>query len=35
MVIEKILTYLDAKGAAPEATWPPTCRAPAQAGLFQ
>jgi hypothetical protein len=32
-VIEKILTHLDAKGAAPEASRPP-CRAPPQAGLF-
>ncbi len=33
-VIEKILTHLDAKGAAPEATRRPPCRAPPQAGLF-
>ena len=33
-VIEKILAHLDAKGAAPEATRRPPCRAPPQAGLF-
>ena len=33
-VIEKILTHLDAKGAAPEASRRPPCRAPPQAGLF-
>ncbi len=33
-VIEKILTHLDAKGAAPETSRRPPCRAPPQAGLF-
>jgi len=33
-VIEKILTHLDAKGGAAEATRRPPCRAPPQTGLF-
>jgi hypothetical protein len=33
-VIEKILTHLDAKGVAPEASRRPPCRAPPQTGLF-
>jgi hypothetical protein len=33
-VIEKILTYLNAKGAESEATWRPPSRAPPQGGLF-
>ena len=33
-VIEKILTHFDAKGSAAEATRPPPCRAPLQAGRF-
>jgi len=33
-VIVKILTQLDAKRAAPEATRRPPCRAPPQTGLF-
>ena len=33
-VMEKILTHLDAKGAALEATRRPPRRAPPQAGLF-
>ena len=34
VVIEKILTHLDAKGGAAEATWRPPCRAPPPAGVF-
>ena len=34
VVIEKILTHLDQKGAAAEAFRQPRCRAPPQAGLF-
>ncbi len=34
MVIEKILTHLDAKTAEPEAPRRPPCRAPPQASLF-
>ena len=34
VVIEKILTHLDGKGAAAEATRRPPCRAPPQTGLF-
>ena len=34
VVIEKILTHLAAKAAAPEATRRPPCRAPPQTGLF-
>jgi hypothetical protein len=34
VVIEKILAHLDAKGAEPEATWRPACRAPPLRGLF-
>jgi len=34
VVIEKILTQLDAKGASAEATRRPPCRAPPQTGLF-
>ena len=33
--IEKILTYLDTKGAASEASRRPPCRAPPQTGLFE
>ena len=33
-VIEKILTHIDVKGAAPGASRRPPCRAPPQAGLF-
>ncbi len=35
LVIEKILTRLDAKGGAAEATRRPPCRAPPSAGLFE
>ena len=34
VVIEKILTHLEAKGGAAEATRRPPCRAPPPAGLF-
>ncbi len=34
VVIEKVLTHLNAKGAAPEATRRPPCRAPPQTRLF-
>ena len=34
VVIEKILTHLDEKGASAEASRQPRCRAPPQAGLF-
>ena len=34
VVIEKILTHLDAKGTAAEATRRPLCRAPPQTRLF-
>jgi hypothetical protein len=34
VVIEKILTHLDEKGAAAEACRQPRCRAPPQAALF-
>jgi len=34
VVIEKILTHLDEKGASVEASRRPRCRAPPQAGLF-
>ncbi len=34
VVIEKILTHLDEKGAAAEAPRRPPCRAPPQRGLF-
>jgi len=34
VVIEKILTHLDVKGGAAEATRRPPCRAPPPAGLF-
>ena len=34
VVIEKILTHLDEKGASAEASRRPRCRAPPQAGLF-
>ena len=34
VVIEKILTHLDEKDAAAEASRQPRCRAPPQAGLF-
>jgi len=34
VVIEKILTHLDEKGGAAEATRRPPCRAPPQTGLF-
>ncbi len=34
LVIEKILTHLDEKGASAEASRRPPCRAPPQAGLF-
>jgi hypothetical protein len=34
VVIEKILTHLDEKGAAAEASRQPRCQAPPQAGLF-
>jgi len=34
VLIEKILTYLDAKGAECEATWRPPVRTPPQRGLF-
>ncbi len=33
-VIDKILTYLDAKGATLEAIRRPPCRPPPQTGLF-
>jgi hypothetical protein len=33
-VIEKILAHLDAKGAEPEASLRPPCRAPPRRGLF-
>jgi hypothetical protein len=33
-VIEKILTHLDEKDAAAEASRQPRCRTPPQAGLF-
>ena len=34
VMIEKILTHLDEKGASAEASRRPRCRAPPQAGLF-
>jgi hypothetical protein len=34
VVIEKILTHLDAKGASAEGARRPSCRAPPQASLF-
>ena len=34
LVIEKILTHLDAKGASAEGSRRPPCRAPPPAGLF-
>jgi len=34
-VIEQVLTHLDAKGAAPEASLRAPCRAPARRGLFE
>jgi hypothetical protein len=34
VAIEKILIYLDAKAAAPEASRLPPCRAPPQRGLI-
>jgi hypothetical protein len=34
VVIEKILTHLDAKGASPEVSRRPPCRAPPRTGLF-
>ena len=34
-VIEKILTHLDTKGAASEASRRPPCRAPPKTGLFE
>ena len=34
VVTEKILTHLETKGAEPEASRRPPCRAPPQTGLF-
>jgi hypothetical protein len=33
-VVEKIVTHLDAKGAAPKTTRRPPCRTPRQTGPF-